>query len=782
MKGSVVISETLLELVGIIISFILIVLVVQLVFQTQTQTTYQSAFESVARDISTAIDRAAASSGSLYIQEDLPKGLSVNVSIDYKTVIVSSQGTSVRKSFSGLTNTPPVFYVNPSSLCIVKTQNDNRVSITSGICQCNPNDNKCDPACAAQGICDKACMNSTLGVCNPYCSQKYSNTCDTNCYQNFTTGVCESACINPNATTGVCSPDCNNVKKGVCSLDCYQQYSNGKTGNCDPDCPSELPNLIKIGNLTVKPSDGNCYTGCVNTSMAIQTGLPISTAPCDPANNTNWHCLVFSNTSDYTSQNYTDYTNQIWSCGGLYTKCAGQLCQDNTTKVNGMWVGGNILCHVKYVDPQMFPQTPVCCCVGSVCQSTTRQDCLTHIGDIYNASDSRCQQNQIVQTQKITLVSDGVCDQDCNATANICDPDCPNSPACQNICISEGQKANGQPCCSGLMRCPGTDVCSKSCCGNGVCESASMWQPGNKTLWETPYTCPQDCGNATEPSCAPGGPFTQSACYNDIMNQDGTITGEAPTWSGNAIQICSQDAKLFLDRRNWDINQVLATVKALPPLGWAFDASRYVDACSRIQPASLTISANENYTSSYPICCSIDGAGCNNPDAVFLGQQCAGVGFCADQAAAMLSILRTLGVPDYDVFMTFMLEGQNCGRHAFVVMKCDPSLPANMFPNECQGHNGEWLRIDATQHFVSLLKDSPCISMAIWWNDKGIYPLTYGALPDLPNGQKQGYVFPTDATCNTAGEPTESYCASTFNVEHHYDLLCQPFNVQCVVP
>jgi len=108
MKGTVIISETLLEAVGVIISFILIVLVVQLVFSSQTQTTYQSVFQSVARDIATAIDRAAASSGALYIQQDLPKGLKVNVSIDYKTVLVSSGDNSVRKSFAGLTNVPPV--------------------------------------------------------------------------------------------------------------------------------------------------------------------------------------------------------------------------------------------------------------------------------------------------------------------------------------------------------------------------------------------------------------------------------------------------------------------------------------------------------------------------------------------------------------------------------------------------------------------------------------------------------------------------------------------------
>jgi len=121
MKGTVIISETLLEIVSVIISFVMIVLVVQLVFSTQTQTTYQTALTAVARDISSSIDRVVASAGSMTIQEDIPKGMQVNVSIDYKTVLVSSNNNIVRKSFSGLTNAPPVSYLNPTTLCIVKT-------------------------------------------------------------------------------------------------------------------------------------------------------------------------------------------------------------------------------------------------------------------------------------------------------------------------------------------------------------------------------------------------------------------------------------------------------------------------------------------------------------------------------------------------------------------------------------------------------------------------------------------------------------------------------------
>jgi hypothetical protein len=150
----------------------------------------------------------------------------------------------------------------------------------------------------------------------------------------------------------------------------------------------------------------------------------------------------------------------------------------------------------------------------------------------------------------------------------------------------------------------------------------------------------------------------------------------------------------------------------------------------------------------------------------------------------MLSILRTLGVPDNDVFMTFEIQGANCGRHAFVVMRCDTSLKNNpkLWPTACNGNEGQWISVDATRHFVASLRETPCVSLGIFWNDKGIYPLTYGKLPDDANGQKRGYVYATDAICNTANEPTSDQCKNDFAVEHHYDDLCTPYNVDCVVP
>jgi len=674
-KGAVVLSETLLAVTEVVISFILIVLTIQLVFQQQSSVTVQSAYEAVARDVSTSIDRAAAAAGAIYIEQPIPKGLKLNLTIDYKTVLVSYGSQSVRKSFVGLTYTNPVTISNPTDLCVVKTENDRKVYVLQGNCTCDIGSNVCNPVCSAKGICQKSCVTSNPDdVCNSVClaNDLAQGICDPDCYRNATDKVFNPYCVNPNNNPdGVCDPDSNNIHKGICDKDCYNIYSNGKTGVCDPDCPSSDQVFTGQNGTKYKTSDGQCYTGCINKTAATV----IATA------------------------------NQT-------------------------------------------------------------------------------------QKSKITLISDGVCDLDCNSTASICDPDCPNSLACQNICMKEGQAANGQPCCSGLTRCPGTDICSKSCCGNGKCEDSSMWPPANKTLWETKYTCPQDCGNATRPACQPGGPFVSSVCYSDIRNQDGSRLGDKPAWTGTAISVCDSQAELYLDRRSWDINAVFASITKSPPSGFAFDGSRYINACQRIQPSGYTISANENFTSSSPICCSIDGTGCPFPDAPYLGQQCAGVGYCADHAAAMLSILRTLGIPPQDVFITFEISGANCGRHAFVAMKCDPNLKSNsaLWPNACNGNEGQWLGVDATNHFVTPLKNYPCSSLGIFWNDRGIYPLTYGSAAYFPNlavpaGQTpQGYVIPPDAVCNTYNQPTPQQCANDFSVQHSYQELCKPFNVNCIVP
>jgi type II secretory pathway pseudopilin PulG len=775
MKGTVIISETLLEAVGVIISFIIIVLVVQLVFQSQTQETYQSAFTSVARDISTAIDRAAASSGSLFIQQDLPKGLNVNVSITYKTVIISSGSNAVRKSFSGLTNTPPVNFYNPTTLCIVKTQNDNRVSVVSGICQCNTKDNKCDPSCNAQGVCDPACINSTVGVCNPYCAAKNPGSCDTNCYQNFTTGICEKGCISNDTMTGICSPDCNNVKKGVCSLDCYNQYSNGKTGICDPDCPSKN-NLVQVGNLLVKPSDGHCYTGCVNTTTSIIS--PIS----NPSPITRTCNATQSGQGDNTDYQCSD--NDLWSCGTDVLGCGGHGASVRCSEPCIRFPGAASCCDytAKINTPILNGTDTVCCCQynGGTCSISSRSDCLQQGSYAFPGDSQYCQQssaqNPVKQNNKITLMSDDICDQDCNATSNICDPDCPNSPACQNICSKENEKAtSNSPCCAGLVACPGDQICKKAsdplaCCGNRICEgrpgTSNGWVPGNKTRWETFYTCPQDCPTDphTKSTNCQSGSFTESICYTDVYDNSGNFVGFNPVWNNNIIGVCQSAVQQFLDRRNWDINELIKTWVEPAPEGWAWDISRYQNACNRMQSASLTVTTNENYTSSANTCCGLSSAACD-PSAQY-SPQCLGVGFCIDHSTGVLSILRTLGVPANDVYSVFDLTQSTA--HAWVLLKCDPNEPANRQPTQCQGNWGKWLSVDATHHYVALLDPSQYSTICLMWNDQGLYAQTAGMIDAT-----HGYAYDPSIPKSYTADP--SLCM--------YDKLCkQPFGIDCVVP
>ena len=116
---------------------------------------------------------------------------------------------------------------------------------------------------------------------------------------------------------------------------------------------------------------------------------------------------------------------------------------------------------------------------------------------------------------------------------------------------------------------------------------------------------------------------------------------------------------------------------------------------------------------------------------------------------ALLSILRTLGVPAKDVFATFS-GGESCARHAFVVYKCDESLPENLKLEECNGHWGEWLVLDATNHFIRPLEETDlCQNMCAWYNDYGLYasinPSLYGFGGRID--EDTGYAFPKELNC-----------------------------------
>ena len=647
MKGSTIISETILEAAGVLISFILIALVVNVVFTQQTANTYESGFQSIVRDISISIDRVAASSGSMYIQQNLTKGLKADLVIDYKSVVLKYGKGAVQNYFIADMRSGPYSFSNPTTLCIAKSFNDNRIIITNTSCVCNSKDDVCDPACIVKNVCDAKCMNDASGACNSICSEAYPAVCDKNCYTNEYSGVCEKNCIKDGEADGICSPDCNNVKKGVCDIDCYNKYSNGETGYCDIDCPPSSK-ITTVEGVKTKISDGKCYSGCAN-----------------------------------------------------YTRKDGILV-------------------LKY---------------------------------------------------------DGVCDSDCNAENSlICDPDCTNSEPCKTKCTKEGEKAVKYSCCDGLVACPGTDICAKNkplaCCSNGICEgrpdTTNGWGPGNKTQWETFYTCSQDCRvnpNTKPSSCQAGGSFSNSVCYRTLTDNQGRFIGFEPVWRNGIIEVCNEEIIKFLDRRNWDIKEVIKTWKdpTSTPEAWAWDAARYDDACNRMQKASVTVSSNEKYTSNIYRCCAISGASCGTAEYT---PQCSGVGFCIDHSTAVLSVLRTLGVPAKNVYSVFMLAPNSA--HAWVLFKCNQTEANNLKPLECEGNWGKWLSIDATAHSVVPIDQTSYSTICLMWNDQGIYAKTEGKIDS-----SRGYAYDPSIPRSSSADP--SLCI--------YDKLCkEQFGVECVVP
>lgn len=200
-KGDVIVSENVLTALAIIISFLLIAIVFRAFVSTESKDVYRETLNSVARDIAISIDRVAALTGSGMTQIDIPKGLYMNLKIDYKSVFITSGDYNVKNSFSGLLKTGPYEFSNATVLCISKTKYDNKVFVRNKICSCDSTDKTCDPECAVQGICDPEC------------------------YSNLSDNVCNTFCIKDN--DGICDPDCEELSDNICDTDCTKDQDCG---------------------------------------------------------------------------------------------------------------------------------------------------------------------------------------------------------------------------------------------------------------------------------------------------------------------------------------------------------------------------------------------------------------------------------------------------------------------------------------------------------------------------------------------------------------------------
>jgi len=760
-KGTIIISESIITAVEIIISFILIVLVINLVFTQQASRTYRSAFETIARDIATAIDRAAAAAGSMVIKVDIPAGTKFNLLVDYKSVVVSyGNNVSVRKFFSGVTHSGSQYFENPESLCVIKTKNDNRVVLTDkpSCGKCNAKDGLCDPECSVFGICDPACVTEKPdNICNPLCAQQ-TGVCDPDCYTNETDEVFIDFCASKKNPDGICDPDSDNIKKGFCDVDCLLIYSNNKTGVCDPDCLTSA--------YQKKDKDGICYTGCVNETEEVRKkGDSGQGYVCDSNDPKNYQCWGNFN---------------IFACGEYKATCRGFCCQPS-----GCGRGTFSMCNMRQSTWVNELNIDVCCCFGDDCSKKVRSECVRSGGYAYPENSDKCSKTIVTvkkiivakKTDNIRLIKDGICDPDCYEENGICDPDCGDDIDCKKRCAQEGKSCENMDCCEGTYCCPGTNTCSKECCGNGVCEGRDLWPPANKLQWETIYNC-KDCGSASRPSCAAGGSFTSTPCFYDTDNTN--CLDHNPYWTPNVIEICADEVQKYLDRRSWDIKEVEKSILANIPEGWASDARRYStirnqqDECMNVetvagkcfvQPASKTIAGNEAYSQATTNCCRVRDGCCDSKYNPIIESTCAGVGFCGDHSTALLSILRTLGVPAKNVFAAF--QRASTTSHAFVVYKCDQSMAENLKLSSCEGNWGNWMLVDATAHTIAPLEGSGvCSAMCIWYNDLGAYPTIDQANGGGRINATTGWAFPTDVNCQS-----HSCC--------NYDKLCPLLGIKC---
>ena len=732
-KGSAVLSESVLATISVIISILLIILFANSTFSYQSKVAFREALDSVGRDLSMIIDRACGLAGSTKIVYEIPKGLHANISIEYKYVFVKSGEDFSSNSFACMRAIPTSFK-DPEKLCIVKNRDDRKVIIFEGECVCKISDGKCDPACVADNVCDLDCYkNSEDNVCNKFCVKDNDGICDPDCYRNESDNVWDLDC-RKKEKDGICDPDSDGINDGSCDLDCYVEGSKV----CDPDCKPKDENNDKEEDQ----KDGLCYAACVNyTYNNIKFLLPdgICDKDCEEENKICDPDCTKDKDCEMQCAKLGENCSQLQPCPGAGICCPGDkivrknCCGNGICEIKEMWLPAN---ETKWENFY-----------------TCREDCT-------NLNDSVCA--KVLRTTE----SNFGCDADCLNKFNrfgasnymFCDPEC----------SWHRFNANGI--------CPYRDRNDQSI-QDGIC------------LEIEDNTCDPDCVNFTtkcDPDCCPfnsNSPCPSSpGCYCEERVKKGSFTGafwfsetsnnpncnqHEPQITNGVIEVCSQEAINFLNRRGWDIKELAKSILAPTPEGFSFDFSRYITITREgVQKASKTLKANDEYNLSLSCCCTSDCpcAECEQTDL------CCGIGFCGDHAVAILSALRTLGVPAKDVFATFTGSAPGCGRHSFVVYKCDPDLPENLKLEECNGNWNEWLIIDATAHVIKPLRNSgECENMCIWFNDYGPYPTIDPSIHGFGGklGANTGRPFPQETGCRVGGA-----CAM--------QKVCNLFGINCV--
>ncbi|MGC9310812.1 MAG: hypothetical protein ACP5E4_03780 [Candidatus Aenigmatarchaeota archaeon] len=807
-KGDAALSESMINIVAVIISFVLILLVVKGLFFQSSDRAYSSAFEPLTLQLASSIDRTIALSGSQLTQIDIQEGILVNITIDQKVVSVSHDKGSVERSFSGLLRSGPYFFENPRSLCLVKNRDDRRVIISGGKCACNPGDGTCDPECLLNYICDSDCLTEEVDfVCSKYCSKTGDGLCDPDCYTGDEDMICDFDCILPGETDGICDPDCDDIEKGVCDVDCTIIYNGtaGGGGICDPDCkPTDSD-----GDGYEDEADGYCYTGCAERKGGVlrleKDGI------CDiDCNATNEICDPDCNLDEDCEEKCAkvgENCTEIPCCqmDGPEVCCPGTMLCADASNPNEPACCGNGKCEVSPV-------------VGKL-REEVEQSSWRYGGGTGNYKDFR-QPVWDVYVSPAHWENFYTCPDDCSSPSAsggdlVCsrktgsggrDADCPayckpGTGVYKYDCCLPDQSAHGSYWGISYSSCPYVDLQQDA--SDGICTQV-VGDGCDPDCRNVPQLCDPDCCAFNSNSDCPSSPgcycpvrvnmsqnFDKSPAFFDTnpTNPD----GDKVYWTSGAIEVCSDAAIKYLDRRGWDIKQFEEDLTSPDPLGFAFDGSRYstirnsgglctpAEQGSFVQKASKTIEANEEYNLESNYCCSYYCGRCGNAE--YSGPLCDGVGFCGDHSVAILSILRTLGVPAYDVYAGFSSSANPQFRHAYVIYFCDPDLPDHLTLSACEGNINKWLRVDATHHKIEVFEGTQwCDHFCIAYNDYGAFPQIDARAYGFGGAYNQtdGYIFPksgmggwaalgsynaartlncrTDASCHVNRESPKGLC------------------------
>lgn len=219
---------------------------------------------SVVEDLKSAIEKAASTPANVEYVITLKDPLIYTINISQNRILAHfaiNNLTSTTYFFPGNSVVIPSNIENSGIIHIYKKDNYIIITRANAAEECNLEDDKCDAACIALGICDPACKSPMeKSVCNPYCLDTNKNgridpadadkICIPACYTNFDKGVYDIDCVDYE-NDGICDPATNNIKDGICDPDCL-----GTNGVCDPDCTQYDADCPHKGNGICEPNRG----------------------------------------------------------------------------------------------------------------------------------------------------------------------------------------------------------------------------------------------------------------------------------------------------------------------------------------------------------------------------------------------------------------------------------------------------------------------------------------------------------------------------------------------